>query len=901
MRDVDADKRGLAGETQALHSQKPKLEQVSHNLPGHKNADEELDKVWHEWKSIFDAIKDSIILIDGEFKIIQANLASSQLFGRPLDQIIGKTCWQLVHGTNEAPEECPLKRAKTTKKHEQIELYLPEKDIWIEASVSPVFDQQGNLSSAIHIIRDITDRKQMEELLRKERDKAQKYLDVAGVMFVAIDAEQRVGLINKKGCEILGYSEEEVVAKNWFDNFLPEKVREQVKAVYEKIVQGEIDSLEYYENPILTKTGQERLIAWHNTILRDDKGRFIATLSSGEDITDRKKTEEALREAEVRYRTIADFTYDWEDWENPDGRFRYVSASCERITGYAAKRFMDDPGLLSQLILLEDREIWTRHQHDAAKTPGLHEVQFRIQRPDGGIRWVEHACQPVTDQQGTFLGYRGSNRDITERKRAEGELRKFKTISDKAGYGVSIVDLAGNVIYNNAAYDKMHGYAPGELIGKHLSIFHPEWEMVKVNKGIEQLNRESSYVSWEVWHKRNDNTEFPTLMTGTLIKDENGKPLFMAGTAVDITERKRAEEALRESEERFSTVFCASPIGIVITRIDDGQIIDANPAFLEMFGKTRDEIIGHTSLELNLWIHPEERDGFIKVLREQGRIQNLEMKYRRKSGELGDLFVSVELISLAREPRMLSLMYDITKRKKAEQKLLDYQAQLKSLASQLTLVEERERRRLATKLHDRISQALVVSKIKLDALRKSGRSRKLNKALEDVCNSIDQTIQDTKTLTFDLGSPVLHELGFETAVSEWLTDQIQKKLGITVDFEDDGKPKPLDDDVRILLFRDVRELLTNVAKHASAHKVKVSIRKVGSEIHISVEDDGWGFDTKKVAATAVKEGGFGLFSIRERLGQLGGHLEIESEPGCGTKATLIAPLKQKKVSRKGKK
>jgi signal transduction histidine kinase len=103
------------------------------------------------------------------------------------------------------------------------------------------------------------------------------------------------------------------------------------------------------------------------------------------------------------------------------------------------------------------------------------------------------------------------------------------------------------------------------------------------------------------------------------------------------------------------------------------------------------------------------------------------------------------------------------------------------------------------------------------------------------------------------------------------------------------------------LFRDVRELLTNVVKHASAHKVKVSIRKVGSEIHISVEDDGWGFDTKKVAATAVREGGFGLFSIRERLGQLGGHLEIESEPGCGTKATLIAPLKQEKVNRKEKK
>jgi PAS domain S-box-containing protein len=145
MRDVDAGERELTGETQALHSRITKLEQVSHNLPGHKNVDEELDRAWREWKSTFDAIKDSIILTDGEFKIIQANLASSQLFGRPLDQVIGKTCWQLVHGTNEAPEGCPLKRAKDTKKHEEMEVYLPQKGIWAADSVDPVLDEQGQL------------------------------------------------------------------------------------------------------------------------------------------------------------------------------------------------------------------------------------------------------------------------------------------------------------------------------------------------------------------------------------------------------------------------------------------------------------------------------------------------------------------------------------------------------------------------------------------------------------------------------------------------------------------------------------------------------------------------------------------------------------------------------------
>jgi signal transduction histidine kinase len=234
-------------------------------------------------------------------------------------------------------------------------------------------------------------------------------------------------------------------------------------------------------------------------------------------------------------------------------------------------------------------------------------------------------------------------------------------------------------------------------------------------------------------------------------------------------------------------------------------------------------------------------------------------------------------------------------RKRAEKRAREYQAQLKSLASELTLAEEHERHRLATDLHDQISQSLVISKIKLEALRKSGYGRKLDKALDDVCNSIGQTIQRTRTLTFDLSSPVLYELGFEMAVSEWLTSQIQQKHGITVEFETDGEAKPLDDDIRTLLFRDVRELLINVVEHARAHKVKVSINRLGEQISITVEDNGVGFDPAEVLSMAARKGEFGLFSIRERLEWLGGHLEIESKPGCGCKVTMMAPLKKEKT------
>jgi signal transduction histidine kinase len=146
-----------------------------------------------------------------------------------------------------------------------------------------------------------------------------------------------------------------------------------------------------------------------------------------------------------------------------------------------------------------------------------------------------------------------------------------------------------------------------------------------------------------------------------------------------------------------------------------------------------------------------------------------------------------------------------------------------------------------------------------------------------------------RAVTFDLSSPILHELGFERAAAEWLREQIGERSGMKTEFEDDGQPKPLSDDIRSLLFRDVRELLMNVVKHSHAKKVSLAICRLGSEIHVTVQDDGVGFDSAEAAA-AGRRGGFGLFSIQEGLDSLGGRLHIESAPGRGCKVTLIAPL-----------
>jgi len=351
---------------------------------------------------------------------------------------------------------------------------------------------------------------------------------------------------------------------------------------------------------------------------------------------------------------------------------------------------------------------------------------------------------------------------------------------------------------------------------------------------------------------------------------------------------KTSETQCKQPEELFRSLFNSSPIGIYILQDRKFQLV--NPKFQELTGYSADEVLRMDYLEL---VFPEDRnmvrENAVKMLK---GTRSSSYQYRFVKRDRGTQWVGETVTSIQYQGRRATLGYfmDISERKQAEEELLIYQERLRALASELSLTEQRERRRIATNLHDRIGQTLAISKIKLETLRKSTSSASLTRPLGEISKLIEQTIQETRSLIFDLSPPILYLLGLEPAV-EWLAERIQEQHSIPINFEDDGLPKPLDSNIRVLLFQAVRELLVNVVKHAQAHSAKVSIWREGNEIQIGVEDDGVGFDSSEIRHHVGRTSGFGLFNISERLEHLGGHLKIESRPGHGTRCTLIAPLK----------
>jgi PAS domain S-box-containing protein len=452
--------------------------------------------------------------------------------------------------------------------HERVEtsnefrIVLPDGAVkTVHVTRHPVLNSAGDVVKLTGIAVDITERRQAEEALREGETRFRTFVDHAADAFFVHDEEQhRVLDVNRQACETLGYSREELIGMVPHD-FDPDVDAPLLQRIDERIEAGGVFT---FETRHRRKDGTMFPVEVRIRPFRHGGRRLHLALAR--DISERKRAEDERRQSAERFRAIADYTYDWENWVGVDGKLLWVNPAVERITGYSVDECMAMPDFPIPIIAEADQQSVASEMREAVQGSSRNDFEFRVRRKDGRLAWVAASWQPIYDSRGARLGYRSSMRDIAERKRVEEALResetRFRTFVDHAGDALFVLDFEqGTIADMNGEACKSLGYTLEELVGKTPLVFHLDSERAQM-ESVAEWAAAGETVFDRHWHRRKDGSLFPVEVNTSSFC--HGGRRFMLKVARDISDRLRAEEQrerLRELEEELAHINRVSMMG----------------------------------------------------------------------------------------------------------------------------------------------------------------------------------------------------------------------------------------------------------------------------------------------------------------------------------------------------
>jgi PAS domain S-box-containing protein len=614
-------------------------------------------------------------------------------------------------------------------------------------------------------------------------------------------------------------------------------------------------------------------------------------------VCSRKLAEEKLRWSEERLRLILDSAAEGIFGVDLEGNCTFCNAASLRLLGYDQQS--DLLGHNMHTLIANQHADGTSYPMEECpasqslkNTKGAFSDSDVFWRKDHTYFPVEYWAYPMF-RGGKHLGAVLTFLDITQRKLAEESLRLSEERFAKAFHAspepITIYrHRDGGLLEVNERWQSVYGYTRAEVVGRtsvELGMLSSDTRdkirgLLEKQHSLRELEVDLRTKSGEV---RNI-----SLSAEQIVINDELCNIFLHR---DITERKRAEEELRMSEEKFGKVFRSSPVAIVITRLDNGKVIDVNEAATRFYGYERNEIIGRSMLELDVWVNPQESEALADEIKRAGSVAEREYQFRTRQGEVVIGHYSGELIEVHGEECLLSVLSDITERKQSERELINSREQLRALSESLRRAKEEEGLRISRELHDELGSSLTSLKWSLMSLDKiyseeagAAINGKRQTKIEEMVGLVDGTINTVRRISSELRPSVLDDLGLVSAI-EWHAQQFQKNTGIICHFDSLVENVDLTREQATTFFRIFQEALTNILRHAQATEVNILIEMDG-EFRLEIWDNGRGItDTEKLGISSL-----GLLGMRERAYSIGAKVEITGNVGIGTRLIIRLPL-----------
>ncbi len=787
------------------------------------NAEKALRESEYRMRTLLENSPDNILIVDKDYKIRfinQFGTGDSEAKG-----IIGVSVFEYIMKAFHKDYEQALKRTFKTGEIQSLDV-VGANNRWYNARFIALRDVDREVVRVMVIATDVTERRKAEEQLHQERDKAQHYFNVAEVMMMVIERNGNVLMINGRGCKILGYDEKEVIGKNWFDNFLPEGLRREIKKVHQQVVEGCLESTEYYENPILTKSGEERLIAWHNANLRDQEGNIIGSISSGEDITDRRKVALALRASEEKYRSLFEsasealFIMDITEGD------RYCFLDCNERTlklfgcTHRGQLIGKGPEDFSPPIQPDGKSSHEKaHKLNKAAMEGNAQCfEWKHHHLDGTPFWVEVTLNRIEIKHHFYM--QAIVRDISERKQAEQKLeeseKKYRLLFETSAMPVTVWDIQLRLkMLNGLSVRNLGVKTKEDVIDKSMRDIFPDLFDI-TQKRFKIICKTGKGLEFE------DNIKFPDGRMRWFwsnmqpIKNIHGEVVAIQIISRETTEHKQAEQKIEESEKKYRTLFNAATDAILTIKMDGKddkiQFVDCNPGAVKMFGcSSPDELIGKSPEDFSPSIQPDgfsSRKRTIELIKAamSGEPQSFEWVHYRLSGKPFIAEVNLNYVDLIGQKRIQAIIRDGTERKKAEDLIRTYNLEL-----------EKQKKALEDK---NIALREVISQIESEK----------NKIKDDIASNVDQMLLPTLKKIRIKGVSSKYLLLLENRLKE-LTSEFGRKI-TEKSMKLTGKEIEICDMIRGgLTSKDVASLL-NIS-HETVGKHRKNIRK---KLRISNKD-----------------------------------------------------------------